>query len=86
MTTGTYMISKSKDLIAISYMIYDYHILNENTVKDHTPLPHQDQILYHLYQISILGFMDYPIVFYQIYMEEDNIRATAFKIPFDIFE
>jgi hypothetical protein len=86
MTTGTWMISKPKDLIVISYVIYDYRMLNENTIKDHTPLPHQDQILYHLYQILILGFLDYPTVFYQIYMEEDSIRAMIFKIPFDIFE
>jgi hypothetical protein len=67
-------------------MIYDYHILNENTVKDHIPLPHQDQILRHLYQALILGFLDYPMVFYQIYMEEDSIHTTIFKIPFGIFE
>jgi hypothetical protein len=86
MTIGTWMISKPKDLIAISYIIYDYRILNENTVKDHIPLPRQDQILYHLYQSLILGFLDYPTVFYQIYMEEDSIYTTIFKIPFDIFE
>jgi hypothetical protein len=80
------MISKPKDLIVISYMIHDYRILNENTVKDHTPLPRQDQILRHLYQSLILGFLDYPTAFYQIYMEEDSIHVTAFKIPFDIFE
>ena len=71
MTTGTWMISKSKDLIVISYMIYDYRILNENIVKDHIPLSHQDQILYHLYQILILGFLDYPMIFYQIYIRDD---------------
>jgi hypothetical protein len=86
MTTGTWMIPKPKDLIAMPCVVYDYRILNENTVKDHTPLPYQDQILYRLYQISLLGFLDYPIVFYQIYMEEDSIHITAFKTPFDIFE
>jgi hypothetical protein len=86
MTTGTWMIPKPKDLIAILYMIYDYHILNENIVKDHIPLPHQDQILRRLYQSLILGFLDYPMVFYQIYIEEDNIHAIAFKTPFGMFE
>jgi hypothetical protein len=86
MTTGTWMIPKPKDLIAMPYMIHDYRILSENTVKDHIPLPRQDQILHRLYQALILGFLDYPTVFYQIYMEEDSIHATAFKIPFDIFE
>jgi hypothetical protein len=86
MTTGTWMIPKPKDLIAISYMIHDYRILNENMIKDHTPLPHQDQIRYHLYQSLILGYLDYPMIFYQMYMEEDSIRATVFKTPFGIFE
>jgi hypothetical protein len=86
MATGTWMIPKPKDLIAISRVVYDYRILNENTVKDHTPLPRQDQILHRLYQSMILGFLDYPMIFYQIYMEEDSIRAMAFKIPFGIFE
>jgi hypothetical protein len=86
MATGTWMIPKPKDLIAIPGVIYDYRILNENTIKDHTPLPRQDQILRHLYQIVVLGFLDYPTAFYQIYMEEDSIPTIAFKIPFGIFE
>jgi hypothetical protein len=86
MATGTWMILKPKDLIAMPCMVYDYRMLNENTVKDHIPLPRQDQILRRLYQIAVLGFLDYPTVFYQIYMEEDSIHTTAFKIPFGIFE
>jgi hypothetical protein len=86
MTIGIWMISKPKDLIAIPCVVYDYRIFNENMIKDHTPLPRQDQILYHLYQIIVLGFLDYPTVFYQIYMEEDSIPTTAFKTPFGIFE
>jgi hypothetical protein len=86
MTAGTWMIPKPKDLIAMSHMVHDYRMLNENTVKDHIPLPRQDQILRRLYQSLILGFLDYPTVFYQIYMKEDSIRTTAFKTPFGIFE
>jgi hypothetical protein len=86
MTTGTWMIPKPKDLTAMPRVVYDYRILNENTVKDHTPLPRQDQILHRLYQALILGFLDCPTVFYQIYMEEDSIRTTVFKTPFGIFE
>jgi hypothetical protein len=86
MTTGTWMISKPKDLIIMSRVVYDYRILNENTVKDHIPLPRQDQILHRLYQTLILGFLDCPTVFYQIYMEEDSIHTMVFKISFGIFE
>ena len=86
MTTDTWMISKIKDLTVISRVIHDYRIFNENIVKDHIPLPRQDQILHRLGLIKILGFLDYPIVFYQIYMEEDSIHTIVFKISFGIFE
>jgi hypothetical protein len=86
MATGTWMIPKPKDLIAMPHVVHDYRMLNENMVKDHIPLPCQDQILRRLYQAAVLGFLDYPTVFYQIYMEEDSIPTTAFKTPFDIFE
>jgi hypothetical protein len=86
MAAGTWMIPKPKDLTAMPRVVHDYRILNENTVKDHIPLPRQDQILRRLYQVVVLGFLDYPTVFYQIYMEEDSIPATAFKTPFGMFE
>jgi hypothetical protein len=38
MTAGTWMISKLKDLIAMPRVVYDYRMLNENTVKDYTLL------------------------------------------------
>jgi hypothetical protein len=33
------MILKPKDLIAMPRVVYDYRMLNENTVKDYTLLP-----------------------------------------------
>jgi hypothetical protein len=86
MTAGTWMISKPKDLTAIPRVVHDYRMLNENTIKDHTPLPRQDQILRRLCLAKILGFLDCPTAFYQICMEEDSIHAIVFKISFDMFE
>ena len=86
MAAGTWMIPKPKDLTAMPRVVHDYRMLNENTVKDHTPLPRQDQILRRLCLAKILGFLDCPTAFYQIYMEEDSIRTIVFKISFDIFE
>ena len=80
------MIPKAKDLTAMPRVVHDYRMLNENTVKDHTSLPRQDQILRHLYLAVVLGFLDCPTAFYQMCMEEDSIHATAFKTPFSIFE
>jgi len=86
MAAGTWMIPKAKDLTAMPRVVHDYRMLNENTVKDHTPLPRQDQILRRLGLAKILGFLDCPTAFYQMCMEEDSIHATAFKTPFGMFE
>ena len=80
------MIPKAKDLTAMPHVVHDYRMLNENTVKDHTPLPRQDQILRRLGLAKILGFLDCPTAFYQMCMEDDSIHATAFKTPFGMFE
>jgi len=86
MAAGTWMIPKAKDLTTMPRVVHDYRMLNENTVKDHTPLPRQDQILRRLGLAKILGFLDCPTAFYQMCMEEDSIHATAFKTPFGMFE
>jgi uncharacterized protein YuzE len=86
MAAGTWMIPKAKDLTAMPRVVHDYRMLNENTVKDHTPLPRQDQILRRLGLAKVLGFLDCPTAFYQMCMEDDSIHATAFKTPFGMFE
>ena len=43
-SAGTFMTPK-KDLTIDLRLVHDYRELNERTVKDHTPLPHQDEIL-----------------------------------------
>ena len=86
MAAGTWMIPKAKDLMAMPGVVHDYRMLNENTVKDHIPLPDQDQILHRLGLTKILGFLDCPTAFYQMCMEEDSIHMTAFKTPFEMFE
>src|SRR5271155_1192582 len=42
--SGTFMVPK-KNPKARPRTVHDYRMLNENTVKDHTPLPRQDEIL-----------------------------------------
>jgi hypothetical protein len=86
MAAGTWMIPKPKDLTAMPRVVHDYRILNENTVKDYTPLPRQDQILRRLCIAIVLGFLDCLMAFYQMCIEEGSIPATAFKTPFSMFE
>ena len=80
------MILKSKDLTVMPRVVHDYRMLNENTVKDHTPLLRQDQILRRLCQSLVLEFLNCFTAFYQMCIKEDSIRATAFKTPFGMFE
>jgi hypothetical protein len=44
MSAGTWMVAK-KDSNAFPRVVHDYRALNENTIKDHTPLPRQDEIM-----------------------------------------
>ena len=67
-------------------VIHDYRMLNENTVKDYTPLPRQNQILCRLALTKILSFLDCFTAFYQMCMKDDSIHATAFKTSFEMFE
>jgi hypothetical protein len=82
---GTWMIPK-KDPNAMPRVVHDYRALNENTVKDHTPLPRQDDILRHGCQGTIFAKFDLPMAYYQLGMEESDIHKTAFKTPFGMFE
>jgi hypothetical protein len=83
--SGTWMIPKH-DLLAFPRVVHDYRQLNENTVKDHTPLPRQDEILQHLANAQIRGKIDLTNAYYQIPMEESDIHKTAFKTPFGMYE
>ena|SRR5579859_2701013 len=79
------MIAKS-DPNAMPRVIHDYRALNTNTVKDHTPLPHQDDILRAAATGKVWGKFDLPNAYYQIAMHEADIYKTAFKTPFGMFE
>jgi Reverse transcriptase (RNA-dependent DNA polymerase)/RNase H-like domain found in reverse transcriptase/Integrase zinc binding domain/Retroviral aspartyl protease len=83
--SGTWMIPKH-DLFAFPWVVHDYRQLNENTVKDHTPLPRQDEIIQRLTNAQIRGKIDLTNAYYQIPMEEGDIHKTAFKTPFGMYE
>jgi hypothetical protein len=85
MAAGTWMIPK-EDKTVMPRVVHDYRALNENTVKDHTPIPRQDQILRRLAKSAIRGFVDCPTAYYQMDMEPDDVHKTAFKTPFGMFE
>ena len=79
------MISKS-DSAAMPRVVHDYRVLNENTIKDHTPLSRQDQIIRHIAKANYRGHLDCPNSYYQINMCMTDVHKTVFKTPFGMFE
>ena len=67
-------------------VVHDYRALNNNTVKDHTPVLQQDLILRRIVQAVVKGYIDLPDTYYQMNVHLKDIWKTAFKIPFGMFE
>jgi Reverse transcriptase (RNA-dependent DNA polymerase) len=84
-SSGTFMTPKS-DPTVDPRVVHDYRALNENTIKDHTPLQRQDAILERMVRAFIWGKIDLKDTFYQIRIREGDIYKTAIKTPFGLFE
>jgi hypothetical protein len=75
-----------KDQNAFPRVVHDYRALNDNTIKDHTPFPRQDEIIALSSKGKFHGKFDLLSAYYQMGMYPDNIYKTAFKTLFGIFE
>jgi len=84
-SAGTFMTPKKIPTVD-PRVVHDYRELNERTVKDHTPLPRQDEILELLVRAVVRGKIDLVNAYYQILMHPDDIHKTAFKTPFGLHE
>ena len=84
-SAGTFLVPK-KNPDADPRVVHDYRALNEKTVKDHTPLPRQDEILELLVRAVVRGKIDLVNAFYQILVEAGDIHKTAIKTPFGLYE
>ena len=82
---GTWMIPKD-DPEAMPRVVHDYRGLNTKTIKDHTPLTRQDDIIESLARATVRGKIDLICAYYQILMREADIHKTAFKTPFGTYE
>ena len=85
MSSGTFMTPK-QDLEVDPRVVHDYRELNENTIKDHTPLPRQDVVLERMVRGFIRGKIDLKDAYYQIRVREGDIWKTAIKTPFGLYE
>src|SRR5436305_2373761 len=84
-SVGTFMVLK-KILTVDSRVVHDYRELNERTVKNHTPLSRQNEILKLLVRAVVRGKIDLINAYYQILMHSDDVHKTAFKTPFGLYE
>ena len=75
-----------KDPGADPRWVNNYCVLNDNTVKDRTPLPKPDEILSEAAQARIWGKIDLTNAFFQTPVAEEDIEKTAIKTPWGLFE
>lgn len=75
-----------KDPGADPRWVNDYRGLNDNTVKDRTPLPKPDEILSDAIQARFWGKIDLTNAFFQTPIAEEDVAETAIKTPWGLFE
>jgi len=84
--SGTIIVPKASDPDGMPRVVHDYRALNAETVKDHTPLMRQEDILECIARALVKGKIDLVYAYYQILMEIVDIHETAFKTPFGMYE
>ncbi|GAA5993032.1 hypothetical protein JCM11641_000854 [Rhodosporidiobolus odoratus] len=75
-----------KDPTADPRWVNDYRRINDNTVKDRTPLPLPDIVLADAALAKVWGKIDMTNAFFQTPMAEEDIPKTAIKTPWGLFE
>ena len=64
----------------------DYRALNSITVPDRYPIPHIHHIHEGLHNCKYFSKIDLLKAYYQISMNDNDIRKTAITTPFGLFE
>ena len=85
-SAGTWMIPKKGQVNIMLQVVDDYRALNNNTIKNHIPIPRQNLILRRIAQAIVLGYINLPDAYYQINMHPKDIWKTAFKTSFGMFK
>lgn len=74
------------DPTALPRWVNDYRALNENTIADRFPLPRIDEILADCGRGCFWGKLDMTNAFFQTKVHPDDIRYTAVRTPFGLYE
>ena len=80
------MTGPKKDPNAFPRVVHDYRGLNDNTVKDHTPVPCQDGILDSCARATIRGIIDMVSAYYQHWVHKRDRHKTAILTPWGLYE
>jgi len=75
-----------KDVTIDPRIVHDYRELNERTVKDHTSLLQQDEILKFFVRAVVHRKIDLVNAYYQILIHFNDVHKRAFKTPFRLYE
>ena len=67
-------------------MYIDYRELNANTIIDAYPIPHIDDIFYHLVGSVIFSKIDLAQGYHQVRIAKGHKHITAFQMRFGLFE
>ena len=84
-SSGTFLTLK-KDPTVFPRVVHDYRALNENTVKDHTPLPRQDYILERAVNARVQGKIDLVSAYYQHLVHKKDRHKTAILTPWGLYK
>ena len=75
-----------KDPNAFPRVVHNYRALNDNTVKDHTPVLRQDRILEVAARAHIRGVIDIVSAYYQHWVDKRDRHKTAILTPWGLYE
>lgn len=75
-----------RDPTADPRWVNDYRVLNDNTIKDRTPLPKPDEVLSDASRARYWGKIDLTNAFFQTPLTDEDIEKTAIKTPWGLFE
>jgi hypothetical protein len=80
------MIIPKKDPSVLPRWACDYRVLNKFTVKDCSPLPNVNELIWTVFSGKIFSILDQTNAFFQTRIREADIPLTAVKTPWGLYK
>ena len=68
------------------HVCIDFRRLNEQTIKNHYPLPRLDELFDKLQGATVFSSIDLQSAYNQVRLRPEDVPKTAFTTPFGLFE